>query len=154
MKEIPLTSGKVAIVDDDMFEELSKYKWYSSHGYAARHSINSSGKDKYISMHRSICNTPDGMYTDHINGNIQDNRRENLRVCTKAGNQRNSKKPKNNTSGFKGVSFFRAAKKWMAYIRVNHRRIYLGYFDNPIDAARAYDRAAIELHGQFARTNF
>ena len=155
MKTIPLTKGKVAIVDDDMFEELSQYKWYcDSYGYAVRTVSSRPGKPKTIWMHRVICGTPAGMETDHINEKKLDNRRENLRRCTSAENRRNIKKPTNNTSGYKGVNWLKRNRKWRAEIKVNGKKKHLGCFDDLLAAAHAYDQAARERFGIFAKTNF
>ncbi len=91
---------------------------------------------------------------DHINGNKLDNRRENLRVCTLAENNRNRTIYKNNKSGFKGVYWSRADKKWRAQIKINNRMIYLGIFDDLLEAALTYDEAAVRYHGKFAKINF
>jgi hypothetical protein len=155
MKEIPLTHGKVAIVDDEDYELLNQWKWHygGGGGYAVRHNYKSS-KQTRLFMHRVIMNTPEGMQTDHINGDRLDNRRENLRICTNAENMRNSKKHKNNTSGFKGVSRCKDCNRWRAYINCDNDRHNLGLFLNPVDAAYAYDTKAIELFGEFANINF
>ena len=151
-KEIILTRGKVAIVDDDDFEELSRHKWRYKYGYAVRNAPTSTNKYHLILMHREIINTPDGMQTDHVNGDMLDNRRNNLRVCTHAENMRNAKKHKNNTSGYKGVAWHRTAKKWRAFIWSGKHR-HLGLFERIEDAATAYNIAAYIYHGEFARYN-
>lgn len=103
MKQIPLTKGRFAIVDDEDFEELNRYKWYSDHkGYAARNSPYVNGKRHVIWMHRVIAGTPAGMETDHINGIKNDNRRSNLRIATTVQNAMNRGLSKNNTSGYRG----------------------------------------------------
>jgi len=154
MKEIPLTQGKVAIVDDEDFELLSQWKWhYSSAGYATR-AIQANGKKRFILMHRLIMNTPVGMETDHINHNGLDNRKSNMRICTLAQNHLNILKNKRNTSGFKGVSWEENRNAWRACIELNGKGTKLGRFKSPQDAARAYDKAARELFGEFAFTNF
>ncbi|MFA5990454.1 MAG: AP2 domain-containing protein [Sphingomonas sp.] len=148
MKEIPLTKGKVALVDDDDFDELSKFKWFFSKGYALK------SEDRYsteIIMHRRIMNAPDGMDTDHINHNGLDNRRENLRVCTRSENLMNRGKLKNNTSGYKGVSWNKNSKKWQTHIRVNGKKIYLGNFKDKEEAYKAYCDASIKYHGDFSK---
>jgi hypothetical protein len=151
MKEIPLTKGMVAIVDDEDYAELSKYKWHYSGKYARRYaSVN--GKRIYVWMHRVIAGTPDGMDTDHINGNKLDNRRANLRVCTRSQNMHNSATGiKNNTSKYKGVTY--NGGKWIASICVNFRKLYLGCFTDERDAATAYNEAAFRLMGDFAQLN-
>jgi hypothetical protein len=153
MKEIPLTKGRMAIVDDQDFEWLSTYKWYfnSQKGYAATPKKMQDGTTKTISMQREIMNTPAGMETDHINGNKLDNRRENLRVATHTQNQSNRGKQKNNTSGFKGVILLNG--KWYRQIKYKWKNYHGGPFNTPEEAAADYDRAALELHGEFSNTN-
>jgi len=112
-----------------------------------------------LHLHRLIMNTPKGMQTDHINGDPLDNRKENLRICTVAENAWNRGASKNNKSGFKGVkrcggSWYEGTIKWMASINFEGKRMHLGVYDIPEEAARAYDAKAIELHGEFAQTNF
>lgn len=129
--EIPLTQGKVAIVDKEDYAELSKMKWaYSKSlntGYA-RSYVNENGKKKYIYMHNLIMKTPKGMDTDHINRNGLDNRKENLRIATRSENNRNASLRKDNTSGIKGVSFNRNTKKWEVQKKINGRNYHFGSF--------------------------
>jgi len=146
-KLIPLSQGKFAIVDADDFEKLSQLKWHYSNGYAVKH-----GKPKII-MHRIVCNTPDGMHTDHINGNRLDNRKCNLRVCTKNENAKNTSKRKNSTSKYKGVSWETRTKRWFCQIEVNKKSFFLGRFSSEEAAAEAYNEAALIHHGEFARLN-
>ena len=103
------------------------------------------GKHRLKSLHSMIAGTPEGMETDHINGDTLDNRRQNLRVCTNSENQMNRGKPKNNTSGLKGVSFHKSTKKYQAYIYRDGRQIHLGVFDILEEAGRVRDAATIEL---------
>lgn len=120
MKKIQLTQGKFAIVDDEDFLELSKYKWYlSGNGYATRTS-------RHIRMHRVINSTPEGFDTDHINGDKLDNRRSNLRTATRSQNNFNTSPPKDNTSGTKGVWFSKRHSRWYAQIKVRGVRYNLG----------------------------
>jgi hypothetical protein len=95
------------------------------------------------------------MLIDHLDGNTFNNQKKNLRICTHSENMRNSKIPINNTSGYKGVSLIKntITEKWMATIRFNNKKNYLGSFNDPVDAARAYNEAALKYHGEFAHIN-
>tara|TARA_R110000824_G_scaffold396554_1_gene598108 strand:- start:1212 stop:1535 length:324 start_codon:yes stop_codon:yes gene_type:complete len=104
-------------------------------------------------MQRFIMDAPKGMQVDHINRNPLDNRKSNLRICTNAENSYNTGPQKNNTSGYKGVSWRKDAKKWTAYIG-HAPKSHLGYFDTPEEAAKARDAKAKELHGEYAHLNF
>ena len=158
MKEIKLTQGQVAIVDDWRFEELNQYKWYASWNSStksfcvARVTSKLLGKPKTLFMHAVIMGTPKGMETDHINHNTLDNREVNLRVCSRSQNQMNKGKRADNTSGFKGV--FKHNSGWRARIRANRKCYNLGTFPTREEAARAYDIGAKRLHGEFAVLNF
>ena len=159
MKRIPLTNGKFAIVDDEDYERLSQYSWYTSKGrntYYARRSIKEDNKWKVRFMHHDIINVPIGFQTDHKNRKGYDNRKDNLRICTHAQNIQNSKLNKNSrySSCYKGVVWFKRTKKWRAYIKKKNVFTSLGYYKNEIDAAKAYDCKAKELFGEFACTNF
>lgn len=159
-KQIPLTQGKIAIVDDEDFKILNQYKWHAQkHGryFIAARRIWDKQKKRYfmICMHREIMNLQykDGKQVDHINHNGLDNHKRNLRICTGAENCRNRVKIKG-SSIYKGVSWFTRDKKWMACIRLNYKTYYLGYFNSEISAAKAYDNAAKRLFGEFAAPNF
>jgi hypothetical protein len=156
MKEIKLTRGKVALVDDEDYERLNQWKWYYHQvgltGYANRKDDNS--PKKHISMHRAIMNTPDGLTVDHKDGNGCNNQKYNMRNCTTGQNSKNRKRCSTNKSGFIGVFWSpRFGGKWRTVIQVNKRKIYLGFFYSRILAAREYDRAAIKFNGEFARIN-
>lgn len=149
MKTIKLTKGYFTIVDDKDFDVLNKYKWHICAGYAARLQY---PERKYIYMHRQILEAHEKQ-VDHINYDKLDNRRCNLREATKGQNMANTKLRRTNKSGFKGVTFYKAYKKWAAEITINYKRISLGYFDNKENAAKAYNKAAIKYFGEYARLN-
>jgi hypothetical protein len=149
IRRIPLGHGQYAIVDAADYEWLNQWKWRVHGGYAMRYE-----KHKKIFMHRQIMQAPKGMLVDHMDGNPRNNYRSNLRICTPGENARNGTKQTGTSSRFKGVCLRRRIGKWCAMIRFEGRRIYLGCFDDEVEAARAYDRAAVERFGVFARPNF
>lgn len=157
MIEIPLTQGQVALIDDEDFEMVSAHKWRASWHpdtksfYARTTLIKPDGKRTTLQMHRLIMSAQPGEEVDHIHHLTLDNRKSELRLCTKNQNQHNSRKRENNTSGFKGVSWFERDQKWRAKITINCKQKHLGYFTTPEDAYSAYCQAAAELHGSFAR---
>lgn len=155
MKKIKLTQDKYALVDNDDFKALSKYKWFATKNvntfYAMRNSPTVNGKYKILLMHRVIMQTPKGMHTDHIDHNGLNNQRKNLRVCTNSQNQMNSGKKSHNKSGFKGVSYYERYKKWRAQIKVNKKRIFLGYYDTKELGSEAYIKACKKYHGEYGK---
>lgn len=159
MKTISLTQGKVVIVDDENYESLNCFKWHVLKGantyYAIRNDRGSDFKKKSILMHRIILNAPDGVLTDHRNGDGLDNRKLNLRLCTHAENIRHQGLNRRNTSGFKGVIFRKSStqKAYDAKIKVNNKWIHLGCYRTAKQAAQAYDLAALKYHEGFALTN-
>ena len=152
MRTILLTQGKKTIVSNKDYERLAVHKWFYSSGYAKR-DVWRNGKSKRIYMHREIANTPKGMFTDHINSDKLDNRFENLRICTKGQNEANNVKRKDNTSGFKGVTWYKRDRKWRASIGIKSKWKHLGDFENKIQAAIAYNNAATKYFGEYARIN-
>jgi len=157
MKTIPLTQGKIVLVDDEDYEYLNQRKWYASKRgntwYAIR--IVCIPKQRTIRMHRVILNAPNGMQVDHINSNGLDNRKSNLRLCTHAENQRHQQLSCRNSTGFKGVSFDKRnpQKTYYACINLNNKQIYIGCYHTAEEAAQAYDKAALKYHKKFALTN-
>ncbi len=158
MKEISLTQGKVALVDDGDYEYLNQWKWfahkYKNNKWYAERSEGWGVFEKKIRMHRIITNAPTGMEVDHKDNNGLNNQRQNLRVCTKSQNIANTNKIANTTSKFKGVSWRSDSKKWKAQIEVNKKAINLGSYSDPEEAARVYDDAATKYYGEFAKLNF
>lgn len=130
-RDLPLLDGKMWCMNN--------------HGYITR--------KQNIKLHRIIANAPQNMTVDHINGNKADNRRSNLRICAQAENSRNVRTSKSNTSGYKGVWWHCQNKKWRASITLNGKPIHLGLYDDKIEAAKAYNKAAIRYHGEFAKLN-
>lgn len=154
MKVITLTRGFAAIVDDSDFMELAQYPWCWDGRYAVRRKKFPDGTAKKVYMHHEIMGKPPkGMKTDHVNRVMTDNRRENLRFCTDTENGCNRSKAKNNTSGYRGVHFHKQRNKWTAQISVNGKVHSLGLFATAEAASRAYNTAALELHGAFANPN-
>ena len=155
MKQINLTRGKVALVDDEDFEWLNQWKWKcSTFGYAVRLlPADESGKRSNVFMHRLILGTPSGLYTDHINQDKLDNRKANLRIATKSQNSANSKvRVSGKTASFKGVSL-KQRGVFEAQIKTGGKYVYLGRFDTEEDAALAYNDAAKKAFGEFASLN-
>jgi len=153
MQQIELTQGKFAIVEDEDFEYLSQFNWCFNNGYAVRN-VTVSGKQKSQRMHRLITNCPDNMDVDHINHDKLDNRKTNLRVCSASENNQNQQvRTVAKTSIYKGVYFDKQHGKWKAHIKLNYKYKFWGYFTNEIDAAIAYNVAAIEMFGEFALMN-
>lgn len=161
-KQITLTQGKFTIVDDEDFEWLNQWKWCANkiHNiwYAIRGLIHSekiaNGKHICILMHRQIMNCPKGFEIDHQDHNGLNNQKSNLRICTRNQNQHNQKiQTRIKSSQFKGVYWDKSTKRWPAQIKYNSKRIHLGGFGSEIEAAKAYDKAAKRLFGEFARLN-
>ncbi len=158
-KQIQLTRGMVALVDGEDFERINTYKWCVLKHHSGRfYAIRFTGPRifrKVIYMHRDVMNAPRRIEVDHIHPeDTLDNRKANLRLCTHAENLHNHKKNTNNTSGYKGVSWNSRYHRWEAKIGFDNKHIWLGIFGTAEDAARAYDNAAKEHHGEFAKTNF
>lgn len=143
---VPLTQGKFAIIDSEDIPLIENQTWYFGGGYA----VTQIG-GKSTSLHRLLLETPAGFDIDHINLNKLDNRRANLRPCTRAENLRNRGLQRNNVSGFKGVSFEKGRDRWRAVIKARQGQLHLGYYQTKAAAYAAYCKAAKEFHGEFAR---
>ena len=157
-RRIYLGEDEWTIVEPADYYRLGNIKWclggHRTKLYAIGGVRNENGKGiEIVYLHREVMNAPKGRIVDHKNGNSLDNRRANLRLATRSQNCQNSQKRKNTSSRFIGVSFHKLHKKWWAYINFERKRIPLGYFDNEIDAARAYDAAARKYYGEFAKVN-
>ena len=172
MIEIPLTRGHVAIVDD-IDADLAELRWHAVNDYRAVYAIRSErgsdGRYRTVRMHRVVvgrmlgralerCEQVDHIALDVGGTSGLDNRRANLRVATNAENQRNARPAaavggRPVTSPYKGVDWRPDLRRWHSRIQVDKRRIHLGYFQSELEAAKAYDAAAIEYFGEFARVN-
>jgi hypothetical protein len=142
MKKLTLTKGHYTLVDDEDFEYLNQWKWhYHSGGYAARKAG--------VRMHRIILSAPQDEEVDHINGDGLDNRRANLRLCTRSQNCQNRSIFRNNTTGHKGVSL-RPGGKYRARIWLNKTCHSLGDFVSVTEASKAVEQARQKYHGDFA----
>jgi hypothetical protein len=153
LRKVQVSQDVYAIVDADVFAEISQFNWFlGNRGYVVRNST-IDGKRRQILLHRQIVGPKQGNVVDHINGDKLDNRKVNLRECLHKQNIRNQKLRENNISGYKGVAFKQRRGHWIARITVDGKMTYLGSFDNPHDAARMYNFWAIEMFGEFARLN-
>lgn len=152
MREIPLTQGKVALVDDDMYNFLMQWKWFyapmrhnADRGYAVRN-----GETKLIYMHRVIMNAPDGIEVDHENGDGLNCQKYNLRFATHAQNAQNKRKAQGTRSQYLGVTWDQGKQRWRARVR----QVFIGRYRTEIEAAKARDAKAKEMFGDFVRLNF
>lgn len=163
MAKIELTRGKVALIDDEDFARVSLYRWVAMYRrwkaqgkwrtriYAV-HYYKEGGKFKTLPLHRLILQAEAGFDVDHKNGNTLDNRRNNLRACTRSQNRANQRLTCG-TSRYKGVSWKSNKRRWRATIRINGKGIHLGQFRSERDAALAYNKMAIKSFGEYAALN-
>jgi len=154
MVVIYLSNGKEVLVDDEDYEVLSKFNWCDDgHGRAVCQMKDEHGKWRQVKMHRFITNCPKGKVVDHANGNPLDNRKINLRICIQKENLANARIPSHNTSGYKGVTYFKRDGRYRAYIKIDQKQYHLGYFNTKEEAAIAYNNKAAEVFGEFALLN-
>jgi hypothetical protein len=162
MKHIELTHGQKTLVSDEDFEMLSKYHWMArlqEGKYRAFAEKWHKGKRTRIVMSRLIVDSPKNMVVDHINGDTLDNRRDNLRICTRTQNLQNRKLNKNSKSGYKGVTAFTVKIKtkiyfyWRVWVSKDSKNVSLGYFKDKREAALIYNNYAVRNYGEFAKLN-
>lgn len=153
MREIVLTHGKVALVDDEDLPRVESFAWYARHKRGVWYAISTEAGR----MHRLILDAPDGVAVDHVNGDGLDNRKENLRLCTHAENMRNARKRCKGSSKYKGVYYqeqgHNLSRPWRAQITIDRELILLGAYSSEGEAAEAYNAAAIQYFGQFCCLN-
>lgn len=142
-------NGASFIFSPEDIDIVTAHSWTIARGY-----VRTSMNRKSIYFHKLVLGTGDDVEVDHINLNRLDNRRQNLRVASHAENQRNRGAKRGNKTGYKGVCLEKRTGKYFAYINADKKRTYLGSFETSAQAAHAYDKAAIILHGEFARLNF
>lgn len=146
--------GLYCLIDDEDFSIVSKYRWYLSNGgYAITNYWKGINKHFHLTMHRFILGAKNGQIYDHINQDKLDNRKSNLRTCTPSQNRMNTKIRSDNSSGYKGIYWNSESKKWKAQIQLNGRRKCVGRFNNPEEAAQAYNFYAKKYYGEFAYLN-
>jgi hypothetical protein len=163
MKEIKLTKGQVALVDDKDFEELNNFKWQAwwnkdTESFYVHRSISTGGrkdrKVKTIKMHRFINNTPKNLLCDHADHNTLNNQKYNLRNCTHCNNNANARPGINKSSIYKGVVWDKQAVKWRSRVRFENRLYNLGFYESELQAALVYDFMAKKFFKEFACLNF
>jgi hypothetical protein len=162
--ELKTNNGYTYWIDDEDLSLISAYHWYGytpkktkkdgriSH-YSPFIQANIKEKGTTVRLHRLLLNDPVGVHIDHVDGDRCNNRKNNLRCCTRSQNNRNRIRHYTNTSGFKGVTWHARAKKWQAQLSKTKGKSYIGLFNTKEEAATAYNKAALEWHGEFAKLN-
>ena len=155
MKEIKLTQGKFALVDDEDYDFLMQWKWHArklgKRYYAGRQEKSINRRRKLVHMHRLIMHTPEGMEVDHQDHNGLNNQKYNLRNCTHKNNSKN--RTSYGKSNYLGVYWYKKYNCWNASLRINGETKNQGYFKTEEEAALAYNEAALKFHGNFANLN-
>lgn len=153
-REVVISQNRIALVSEEDYPAIAAVPWFYALGYARRNAPRQHyTRGPQIQMHRVIIGAKEGEEVDHINGNTLDNRRENLRICTHAENVRNRIKRTHTSSIYKGVHRRSDTGKWRAAIAVDARTVHLGTYTTEVEAAMAYNTAALHYHGRFARLN-
>lgn len=151
---VELTRGLFSVIDASDAPLVGQKCWHAApcrgKFYARAHFFQPDGRDETWCLQRFLLNPPKGFVVDHINGDMLDNRRANLRLATNAENARNVAMRASNTSGFKGVTWHKNSQTWRAQIKIDKKHVSLGAFNDPLEAHKAYCLAAAEIHGQFA----
>ncbi|MHC4109652.1 MAG: AP2/ERF family transcription factor [Planctomycetota bacterium] len=155
--KIPLTRGEFAKVDPEDYIWLSQFRWYCNKRPHTSYAIRNAGEGaerRKVLMHREIARTPRHLVCDHINRQGLDNRKQNLRNCTKRENNLNQAGHRGSVSKYKGVYWKKREGRWAACIKSEGKKRHLGYFDSETEAAKGYDEAARKYHKEFASLNF
>jgi hypothetical protein len=151
---VPLTRGYEAIIDACDAPAVGVFNWYALVGpwttYAVRNH-RKNGQPAKVTLHRFLLEAPHDMHVDHVSGEGLDNRRSNLRLATQSQNQRNQRRSRANSSGYKGVSFDKPSGRWRAQIKVNGRTLHVALRDTAEEAHQAYAEAAVRISGEFGR---
>lgn len=156
------------VIDDDDFTKLHRVRfssgiywegtiadvsWRVKHRSHTKYAVSTLGAKLELRLHRVVVDATEDVIVDHIDGNGLNCSRSNLRIATAAENARNRRKIHVASSRFKGVCWHSQARKWAAHIRHNGYKVYLGVFDTEVEAAKAYNAAAVRLHADFASLN-
>lgn len=155
MREIPLTKGHVALVDDENYDSIIIFTWRSIPEKHTNYAIKGWSPETHMQMANAVMGQPPKGYTwDHKDRNGLNNQKNNLRLATPQQNAANRTNTKKSLSSFRGVARYHLHHKWAARVKVDNKLIFLGFFDNKEEAARCYDKAAIKYFGEFANLNF
>lgn len=152
----PKYGVKEVLIDDEDYDKIKGYIWHiykRPYTFYCGTFYKIDGKQKTIDLHRFLTNCPKGFDVDHINRDGLDNRRSNLRICTRSQNIQNQKIHKDNRYGARGLYWDKSRKKWQVRICINYKTIHIGRFENKEDAINAYNEAAKKYHGEFARVS-
>lgn len=150
-------SNRVVLIDEEDYAKISKYEWQvANYGRGYLYAVSTFPDRSFVQMHRFILNLnrDDKIEVDHKDHNTLNNQKSNLRLATKSQQHMNQKIRSDNQVGYKGVSWRSPPNKYIVRITVDGKRIEVGRFDDKIEAAKAYDEAAIRYYGEFAYTNF